>query len=117
MLVFDLNRALRLRGVEKNYKFLIRIGLSPQTAKTLAKGDALTIKFAHLEKICLALNCTPNDLFDWQPNAVPLVAETHSLNSLKRDETAKDLTKLLKEIPMDKFSEKLESIIDELKTQ
>ena len=104
MFVLNIERALRLRGIEQHYKFLIKQGFAPFSARTMLEGNAISIKFEHLERICLALNCTPNDLFEWHPAGSQNVAETHSMNSLRQ----KDLPQMLGEVPM----EKLGRIID-----
>jgi DNA-binding Xre family transcriptional regulator len=65
MLVFNLSRALKPRGVEKHYKFLLEQGFVPSSAHGFLRGAAIQIKFEQLERLCLALNCTPNDLFEW----------------------------------------------------
>lgn len=41
-------------------------GLSYPTIHRLVSGKTTSISFDTLEKICLALNCTPNDIFDFK---------------------------------------------------
>ena len=114
MLIFNLERALRLRGiVDHQHNFLVKHGFVPATVNNFLKFTAASIKFDHLEKLCLILNCAPSDLFDWQPESGQIVGESHALNNLKRKET-RDLSQMLKEVPMEKF-ERIESLLDELK--
>lgn len=37
-------------------------GISQNNLANLIKNETKSIKFENLEKICLALNCTPNDI-------------------------------------------------------
>lgn len=39
------------------------VGVTRQTMAKLVNGETASIKFEDLEKICLALDCTPDDLF------------------------------------------------------
>jgi DNA-binding Xre family transcriptional regulator len=113
MLNLNIKRMRRLRGVEKHYNLMIRLGFVSSTARLFLSGEIVSIKLEQLEKICIALNCTPNDLIEWQPEAGQMVAETHSMNKLKR-RAEKDLPKLLNEIPPDKF-EQILKILQDLK--
>ena len=111
MFTLNLARVLRLRGIENHQKFLIKLGFSPQPAYNFLNGVAAQIKFDQLERLCLALNCTPNDLFEWQPDAQQqAVADTHSINSLKK----KDLPALLKDVPLERFDE-IANMLNDLK--
>lgn len=113
MFILNVRRILRLRGVEKHYNFLVNLGFVPATANILLSSQAQRVKLEHLEKLCLALNCTPNDLIEWQPGSAPQpIAETHSINSLKK----KNLNALLNEVPVDKF-EQIADILQDLKNK
>ena len=114
MLILDIERVLRLRNIENPYKFLIRHGFVPQTATNYIKKKAVQIQPAKLERLCRILNCTPNDLFEWQDDGKTPVPETHALHSLKRDPTAKSVADLTRDIPADKL-EKLGEMLDQLK--
>jgi DNA-binding Xre family transcriptional regulator len=103
MIYLNITRILRLRGIDNHYHFLVKLGFAGSSARKMMDGT-LEIKLEQLEKLCVALNCTPNDLLEWRPDASQAVAETHSLNSLKRS-ADRDLPKLLREIPVDKFEQ------------
>lgn len=45
-----------------------------------------SIRLDHLEKLCLLLNCTPNDLLRFSPDKNQVVPETHALHQLKKGE-------------------------------
>lgn len=111
MLYLNIKRAMRLRGIDQHYHLLLKLGFAPSTARSFLGGEIISIKLEQIEALCLALNCTPNDLLDWKPDASQSVAETHSMNNLKRTPD-KDLPKLLNEIPIDKFEEIIELLKD-----
>jgi DNA-binding Xre family transcriptional regulator len=111
MLYLNIKRMMRLRGVDQHYQFLLKLGFVPSTARAFLSGEIVLIKLEQLEKLSLALNCTPNDLLEWQPDASQAVSETHSMNNLKRT-ADKDLPKLLNEIPMEKFEKILDILQD-----
>lgn len=39
-------------------------GISPNNIGKICNGETLNIRFDTLEKICKALNCTPNDIIE-----------------------------------------------------
>lgn len=109
MLYLNLKRVMHLRGVDNHYKKLLSLGLAPATARYMLGDEVRRISFVHLERLCLALNCTPNDLLRWEPPEKMANAATQSLIKLKRDRE-EDLAKLLGQLPIDRF----EQIIDML---
>jgi DNA-binding Xre family transcriptional regulator len=116
MLVFNLTRVLNLRGIDAPFAFLVKIGLTRSIAYNLTNYKVANIKIAHLEKLCRALNCTPNDLFDWKPDANETLAESHSLKSLKRDKPAPRLSQIIKDIPVEKL-DRIEDLLKQLKEE
>lgn len=115
MLVFRLSRIMALRGISVPYTFLKRLGFHRTVASNLAHDRVANIKIAHLEKLCRALNCTPNDLFEWQAedNTANALGENHTLQSLRRNQTAQTLRKVMKDIPVDKL-ERIEELLNQL---
>ena len=107
MLYLNIKRIMRLRGIDSHYHFMLKLGFAPAASRSFLSGEVVSIKLEQLEKLCVALNCTPNDLVEWRPDASQTVSETHSMNGLKRT-PERDLPKLLNEIP----PEKLEQILD-----
>lgn len=106
---------MRLRGVDDQYNFLAKLGIAKSSVRKILDNEPFEIKLEQIEAICLALNCTPNDILEWRQNASQNVSETHSLNNLKRSGD-KDLPKLLNEIPLEKF-EQIAGILQDLKSK
>lgn len=105
---------MRLRGVEDHYKMLLNLGFAPATARNFLGYGVRRITFEHLEQLCLALNCTPNDLLEWKPADSQATAEAQALIKLKRDQ--EDLQKLLGSVPMEQIEQAF-GIIQELKNK
>ena len=111
MLSLNIRRMLRLRGVDDHYHLLLGLGFAASSARNFLSGNVALIKLEQIEKLCVALNCTPNDLLEWRPDASQSVSDMHSMNALKRT-AEKDLPKLLNEIPSDKFEQILDILQD-----
>lgn len=114
MLIFKLSRIFALRGIDKPFAYLVRLGFSRATASNLLNDRVINVKIRHVETICGALNCTPNDLFEWTPAEGRPLAENHPLNSLKREKTPARLSQIVKDIPVDKLH-MVEELLNQLK--
>lgn len=107
MLRLNLKRVFALRGVENPMNFMMDAGIIRATADNLLRQRTSLVKLEHLEILCRALNCTPNDFFEWSADNTNALPETHSLNSLKRARTAQDIQSMVKDIPLEKVEEML----------
>lgn len=115
MLYYDIKRLLALRGIERPRTFLMKNGFGSQTADNFMKNKVLYIKPQMIEKLCVLLNCTPNELFSWKPDAEP-APENHPLKPLYRDKPAKSIAQLVRDVPAEKLG-RLEELINELKNE
>jgi len=113
MLDFNIKRLFDQRGIDKPYTFLVKRGFVAQTATNLANNQVGYIKPAQMEKLCLLLNCTPNDLFDWRPDKNDSISDNHALRSLVRTQNATSVAQLVNDIPADKL-EKLAEMVTNL---
>jgi DNA-binding Xre family transcriptional regulator len=114
MLIFNPKQILLLRGVEKIANFMVKIGFTYQSAGRVLKSRASLIKVKDIERLCVALNCTPNDLFEWKAGVDTVLPEGHSLNRLERGEGGKNLQQMVRDIPSDKLA-LVETLLNELK--
>ena len=106
MLIFRLKRMFALRGIDKPHKTLVKAGISPSTATQLLNYHRENLNIEHLAKLCVLLNCTPNDLFEWRASDKQPISETHALNSLQRTEKPlQPLSEIIKDIPVEKLSQ------------
>lgn len=116
MLYFNIKRLLDLRGIDKPYAFLVKNGFVSQTATNLVNNRVGHIKPAQMEKLCLLLHCTPNDLFDWQPDKNSRIADNHPLKSLVKEKNAPPISEIVKDVPVEKLAQ-LEALINSLKSE
>ena len=106
MLIFNPKRILMLRGVDKMFNYLHNSGFIRSTATYLLNGTASHLKIEHLGKLCVLLNCTPNDLFEWRPDSKNVLPAGHALNSIiKSEQKINNIKDLLQDIPPAKLSE------------
>jgi|CXWL01.1.fsa_nt_gi succinate dehydrogenase flavin-adding protein (antitoxin of CptAB toxin-antitoxin module) len=75
-------------------------------------NEILDLKPDHLERLCLLLNCTPNDLFDWRAGCKTVVHDAQLCRTLIKQKN--DIQTTLRELPLDKL-EKLGEMLAELK--
>lgn len=114
MLIIDLRPIMLLRGIQFPYKFLVKLGFPTQTASNWVNGTVGYIRPANLEKLCVALNCTPNDLMHWHPNAQAALGDHHALNALVRKQPMLDIASIARDLPPEKAAE-LAQMIESLK--
>ncbi len=113
MLQLNLKRIFKARGIFEPYKFLVQSGFVPFTAHKYKNGSVAHMRIDHIEKLCVLLNCTPNDLFEWVPSDLLEDRADHPLQRIRRREKKIEINKLL-----EKFSlEKLEEIQELIATQ
>ena len=96
-----------MRGIENPWTFLFHNGFVRSTASNYYNGTAQTIRIEHIEKLCLLLNCSPSDLFEWHPDerARASAGENHALNSLIREKSAPNISDIVKDLPIEKMEE------------
>jgi DNA-binding Xre family transcriptional regulator len=105
MLTINLNRIFKARGIEQPYKFLIKQGFVSFMAHKLKNNKVRQIRIDHIEKLCVALNCTPNDLFEWAPADLLDDRINHPLQKIRSRTKKIELSKLLANIPLERLEE------------
>ncbi|HEX8368318.1 MAG TPA: helix-turn-helix transcriptional regulator [Pyrinomonadaceae bacterium] len=114
MLIFNPKTIFALRGIENPTDFLAKNGINRSTASKMLNGYMTTIKTVYVEKICVLLNCTPGDLFEWKAGSKTQISENHALNTLRKYGAGKTFSELVKDIPVEKLG-KLEEMLDEMR--
>ena len=83
------------------------LGISRSTFYALYKGEATSIQFETLQKLCVLFHCTPNDLFtDYSKSK-------KDNSQLPKEEFAKDAHVSFGEIIDEVFSERVKALIKE----
>ena len=94
-----------MRGIKKPYSFFIKLGISHTLSSHMATDKLDKILLRHLEKTCLELNCTPNDLLDWVPSGKEQDTPATALYALKKGGKATDAAELLSKLPAKQLEE------------
>ncbi|MFN8309114.1 MAG: helix-turn-helix transcriptional regulator [Chitinophagales bacterium] len=105
MLKLNLKRIFKARGVEQPYKFLTANGFVSFTAHKYKNAKVDQMRLDHIERLCILLNCTPNDLFEWFPDDLLDNRNDHPLNAIRQREKAIDINKKLARLPLQKLEE------------
>jgi DNA-binding Xre family transcriptional regulator len=81
MLEFNLKRIATLKGLKETRAAAQNRGISYQVFNRMLRGKTFKATTEQLEALCLALCCTPNDLYEWKPGAN--APENHPLDALR----------------------------------
>ena len=112
MLIYNLERIYRARGIERPFVFLTSKGFSESLAFKLKEGKITSMKLSTLERVCEALNCTPHDLLEWTPDSSSAMIKDHPLSILESKNKPPDMSSILHSIPLEKMKE-IEKMIRE----
>jgi len=80
-------------------------GVNFNTARGIIKGKAVNINLKVLNKICIALRCTPNGILNYE-NTNDEIEPTHLLNKFTKKELP-DVTDILRNLSPKKLTELL----------
>ncbi len=105
MLQLNLSRIFKARGIEHPYRFLAQNGFVSFTAHKYKNGKVEHMRLDHIERLCILLNCTPNDVFEWTPNDLLDDRPDHPLQQIRRREKKIQISKLLGKLPLSKLEE------------
>jgi hypothetical protein len=83
----------------------MNMGYSKSIAYRMSKNDTYNFTTKKLEQLCLALNCSPNDLFEYIPKKNNSIPQNHPLNNLIRQDQSQIIHSLLQELPVEKILE------------
>ena len=113
MIKLDLRRIFQEKGIENPHLFLKKCGVPSHTSHRLLYNEIDSIRFKHLEKICLHLNCTVDDLCSWIPDDKNGDYKAHPLNKLRRIKIKENISHKIKGLTLDKLDQ-VRNFIDEL---
>ncbi len=103
MLILNLKALLESRGFDKPQRQLTLNGFNNFTASRLMNNRATTISFTNLEKLCLACQCTLDELFVWVPDEAKPVAADHPIQKLKAKPKAMNPVDRIRQLGPDKL--------------
>jgi DNA-binding Xre family transcriptional regulator len=105
MIILDVTRILKKRGVTHMRSYLVKQGFSAYAADLLSKKKPRVIKLDLLEQLCVMLHCSPMDLLEYIPDDKYNVPKNHPLYSFKKTDSEVDITAKLKTLPMTEIQE------------
>jgi DNA-binding Xre family transcriptional regulator len=105
-LVINLKPLLAQRNITYSSTYLIKIGFTSSAATKMLRGDAIGLNLNEITKLCLHLNCTPNDLFSVRSMTLD---DGHALKKLRvyNEEATVSISKWL----ADKSLEEVENLM------
>lgn len=113
MLHFNLQQIIRQRGITSPNKLLIQYGFTPFTASRILNNKVTGLSNKQLEKLCLALRCTPNDIYVWQKPSDANIPKNHPLHALLPKKESLNMIQQLQELPLEKLEE-IRKFIEEM---
>ena len=84
MIQYNFDRIFKARGIERPFSFLRKSGFSDNFATRVKNNRVARLELKYIEKLCLVLKCTPNDLMEWDPDDNNKIDPSHPLNQIKK---------------------------------
>jgi DNA-binding Xre family transcriptional regulator len=112
MLSLNLNPIFKARRISKPYTFLVKAGLTPHSATNILNNASRNIKLDHVELICEALLCEPNDKLEWQPKEGKVYAENFPLNKLIQNDNDNLWQDSFENMPFKELKESAKTIMN-----
>lgn len=104
MLIYNVEKVFKARGIDKPFSFFRSRGFSEFFSSQLKQGKLKGMKLSSLEKLCEVLHCTPHDLLEWHPDKSTSISKDHPLRILD-SKSKPDIDIELKSIPLEKLQE------------
>lgn len=111
MLRIDLFRFMASREILAPRRFLMSQGFSYHMAGRLLREQSESISYGNLEKLCHIFNCTPNDLYSWDPMGE--CADNKALSKLAGRTRQSSILGKLKQLPDSKLDQ-IRQLVDKL---
>jgi DNA-binding Xre family transcriptional regulator len=115
MLILDLVRVMEHKGIQNPSQFLIKSGFTRHTTHRLINNKVANITYRSMEKLCLLLNCTIDDLFAWKPDANTLQPQKYQLHKLSNRKHKGLITTKLKTLSPDQL-EKVQDFLQQMES-
>jgi len=105
MLYLDIAGVLNAFEIQNHYTFLCKNGFSPFLVSRLLNQKTKSISNANLEKLCLLLHCTPNDLYVWSGTKTMQNNSDHPLSKLIPIRRKLPIMETIRKLPLQKVIE------------
>lgn len=114
MIKYDFDRILKARGIERPFTYLRNAGFNDHMATRIKNNRVIRLDLKHLERACLLLRCTPNDLMVWIPEKGAQIDKEHPMNVIRKSEHEINLVQTLNSVPIGKLEAINKLIKDEI---
>ena len=105
MLTLNIQQICAQRHINQPFTYLRSLGFTNSTAHQLLNQKNSGIKLQHLELLCSALRCTPNDLIIYSPDKGKKLPDNHPLLELQARVTPDNLTNAIQNLSLEKLKE------------
>jgi DNA-binding Xre family transcriptional regulator len=112
MIRYNFDRVFKARGISRPFTFLKNAGFSDNFATKIKNSKVKRIDLTEIEKLCILLQCTPNDFFEWEPDDETQVGNDHPIQMIRKSDKVIDISKTLNSIPLGQLGE-IEQMINE----
>lgn len=109
MFYFNFDKIFNVRGINQPFAFLQKNGFSRSQASLITTRRATSLRLKNLERLCILLSCTPNDVLEWHPAKDLILPSTHPLQKLKPKESL-DFAALTKDVSVSDMPEIINAI-------
>lgn len=109
---YNFNRIFKARGIETPFTYLRKAGFSDHLASKIVNNRIKYIQLGSIERFCLLMKCTPNDIMEWIPDDNADYESDHPMNIIKSNDDDIDIIKLINSVPLGKLPE-IEKMIEE----
>lgn len=119
MLIYSINKLLVSKGIKYKINFFQKCGFTYNAARNIASDRMGGVHLKTIEKICVALDCTPNDLLTYVPDHNP-VGGDHPLRTLNDDRYKNEIVEgieLLNTTELEAIKEHLRLILEQKKAK
>ena len=93
------------KGISNPHAFLVKNGINPTTATKILSSRCKNLKVEQIELLCWHISCTPNELFEWEPDSKYVDHPGHPLQAVRLPKIETNLPKLLKKLSKDQIIE------------
>jgi hypothetical protein len=107
MLHLYIKEYLRAKGYPPKPHTLVKFGINPFMAQKLINNKVKNLNLETLAEVCLALDCTPNDILNFQPIEGTVVPSA-AMFRLKKEPSGSSPIDYVKILKPEKLSEAIE---------
>ena len=112
MITYNFDRIFKARGIERPFSYLRQAGFSDNFATKIKNNRVARLNLKEIERLCIVLKCTPNDLYEWEPDKDSQIEKDHPIYTIKKSEKTINLTKLMNSVPLGQL-DAIEKLIHE----